>query len=106
MVINYYVSLNYSFGIFEEGCTNDLILSPVLNFNIGVLGHVDSGKTSLSKVGNVFLTLKMILVRLLTSNNRSLYCLESSYLMILAFISTEPSISYQGALTPCSIFIY
>ena len=29
-------------------------MDTVLNFNIGVLGHVDSGKTSLSKVGLTF----------------------------------------------------
>ena len=28
---------------------NDEVLTKILNFNIGVLGHVDSGKTSLSK---------------------------------------------------------
>ena len=30
--------------------TNDVNTSKILNINVGILGHVDSGKTSLSKM--------------------------------------------------------
>ena len=30
--------------------TNDVNTSRILNINVGILGHVDSGKTSLSKM--------------------------------------------------------